>query len=85
MLTAHPNSVVQKRDLHVGGLGASAGGALAAVTDPTADMAESWLERARGAANDADSLVRDNLWAALGVAAVVGLGLGYLLARYPQR
>lgn len=85
MLTTPPNSVVQKRDLHVGGLGTSATGALAAIFDPLADMADTWPERARSAAADADGFVRDNPWTALAVVAVAGVGLGYLLARYPQR
>jgi ElaB/YqjD/DUF883 family membrane-anchored ribosome-binding protein len=81
MLTTHPSSVFQKRDLHVGGLGSSASGALAAVTDPVRDAADSWLERARDAAQDADDYVRDNTWAALAVAALVGLAAGYLLSQ----
>jgi ElaB/YqjD/DUF883 family membrane-anchored ribosome-binding protein len=81
MLTTHPSSVFQKRDLHVGGLGSSASGALAAVTDPVRDAADSWLERARDAAQDADDYVRDNPWAALAVAALVGLATCYLLSQ----
>lgn len=84
MLTTHPSSVVQKRDLHVGGLGSSASGALAAITDPTADMADSWLQKARSAARDADDYVHDHPWAALAVVAMVGLAAGYLLSRSPQ-
>src|SRR5258706_3546883 len=60
MLTTHPSSVVQKRDLHVGGLGSSASGALAAVTDPLRDAADSWLERARDVAQEADDYLRRN-------------------------
>ncbi len=81
MLTTHPSSVFQKRDLHVGGLGSSASGALAAVTEPVRDTADSWLERARDATQDADDYVRDNPWAALAVAALVGLAAGYLLSQ----
>jgi ElaB/YqjD/DUF883 family membrane-anchored ribosome-binding protein len=81
MLTTHPSSVFQKRDLHVGGLGSSASGALAAVTDPVLDAADSWLERARDAVQDADDYVRDNPWAALAVAALVGFAAGYLLSQ----
>jgi ElaB/YqjD/DUF883 family membrane-anchored ribosome-binding protein len=81
MLTTHPSSVFQKRDLHVGGLGSSASGALAAVTEPVRDTTESWLERARDAAEDADDFVRNNPWAALAVAALVGLAAGYLLSQ----
>jgi ElaB/YqjD/DUF883 family membrane-anchored ribosome-binding protein len=84
MLTTHPSSVVQKRDLHVGGLGSSAAGALAGVTEPVVDLADSWLHKARSAAQDADGYVRDNPWAALAVVGLVGLAAGYLLSRYQQ-
>jgi ElaB/YqjD/DUF883 family membrane-anchored ribosome-binding protein len=81
MLTTHPSSVVQKRDLHVGGLGSSASGALAAVTDPARDAADSWLVRARDVVRDADDYVHNNPWAALAVVALVGLTAGFLLSR----
>jgi hypothetical protein len=80
MLTTHPSSVVQKRDLHVGGLGSSPSGALASFADPQRS-ANSWLERARNVAQEADDYVRGNPWAALAVAALVGLAAGYLLAQ----
>jgi ElaB/YqjD/DUF883 family membrane-anchored ribosome-binding protein len=81
MLTTHPSSVFQKRDLHVGGLGSSASGALAAVTDPMHDAADSWLGRARDLAEEADDYVRGNPWAALAVVALLGLAAGYLLSQ----
>jgi ElaB/YqjD/DUF883 family membrane-anchored ribosome-binding protein len=81
MLTTHPSSVVQKRDLHVGGLGSSASGALAAVTDPLRDAADSWLERARDVAQEADEFLRRNPLASLAIAALAGLAAGYLLSR----
>jgi ElaB/YqjD/DUF883 family membrane-anchored ribosome-binding protein len=81
MLTTHPSSVAQKRDLHVGGLGSSAAGALAAVADPMMDAADSWVDRVRGAVNDADDYVHNNPWAALAVVAVLGVAAGYLLSR----
>jgi ElaB/YqjD/DUF883 family membrane-anchored ribosome-binding protein len=84
MLTTHPSSVVQKRDLHVGGLGASASGALAAVTDPMSGAAESWFRKARNAVRDADDYVHDNPWAALAMVALVGLAAGYVLSRRAQ-
>jgi ElaB/YqjD/DUF883 family membrane-anchored ribosome-binding protein len=80
MLTTHPSSVVQKRDLHVGGLGSNASGALASFAGPMR-RADSWLERARDAAQEADDYVRDNPWAALAVVALVGLAAGYLLSQ----
>jgi ElaB/YqjD/DUF883 family membrane-anchored ribosome-binding protein len=81
MLTTHPSSVFQKRDLHVGGLGSSASGALAAVADPMMDAADSWVDRLRGAVNDADDYVHDNPWTALAVVALLGVATGYLLSR----
>jgi ElaB/YqjD/DUF883 family membrane-anchored ribosome-binding protein len=81
MLTAPPSSVVQKRDLHVGGLGSSATGALAAVTDPLGDAAHTWLRRAQEGLRDADEFVHDKPWAALGIVAVLGVAAGYLLAQ----
>ena len=81
MLTTHPSSFVQKRDLHVGGLGSSASGALAAVSDPIVDAADSWVDKLRAAAIDVDDYVHDNPWAALAVVALVGAVAGYLLSR----
>lgn len=81
MLTTNPSSIVQKRDLHVGGLGASVSGALAAVTDPTNDAVESWVRRARNTVRDADDFVHDQPYAALAVIGLLGLAAGYLLAR----
>jgi len=81
LLTTNPNSVVQKRDLHVGGLGGSVSGALAAVADPANDAAESWVRRARLTVRDADDFVHDNPWAALAVVGLLGLAAGYLLSR----
>jgi ElaB/YqjD/DUF883 family membrane-anchored ribosome-binding protein len=81
MLTTDPSSVVQKRDLHVGGLGMGASGALAAVTDPLSDAADSWLQTARDAARGANDYVRENPWAALAAVAVAGLVAGYFLSR----
>ena len=81
MLTTHPSSVVQKRDLHVGGLGANASGALAAVTDTVEDMADSWLDKARDTARDVDDYVRTQPWAALAVVGLLGLAAGYVLSR----
>jgi ElaB/YqjD/DUF883 family membrane-anchored ribosome-binding protein len=81
MLTAHPGSVVQKRDLHVGGLGVSASGALAAVTDPLFDATDSWLDRVRDMVRDADDYVHDRPWTALAIVGLAGLTAGYILSR----
>lgn len=80
MLAAHPNSFAQKRDLHVGGLGLSASGALAAVTEPVVDAADSWYDGLCSAVSDADDYVHDNPWAALAIVGLVGVAAGYLLA-----
>jgi ElaB/YqjD/DUF883 family membrane-anchored ribosome-binding protein len=84
MLTTRPNSVEQKRDLHVGGMGAGAVSTLAAVTDPMGDVAQSWLDGARRAVRDADDFVRDNPWRALAVVALIGVAAGFLLSRTSQ-
>jgi ElaB/YqjD/DUF883 family membrane-anchored ribosome-binding protein len=81
MLTAPTSSVEQKRDLHVGGLGASASGALAAVTEPAVDLVDSWLAKARDTAQAADDYVRERPWSALAVVALLGLAAGFLLSR----
>jgi len=88
MLTALSSSVPQKRDLHVGGLGSSASGALAAVSESISGgheswLHESWFEAARDAVRDADDYVHQNPWAALAVVALVGLAAGLVLARRP--
>ena len=84
MLTTHPSSVAQKRDLHVGGLGLSVSGALAAVSEPVSGGPQSWLRSARDAARDADDYVHQNPWAALAVVALVGLAAGFVLSRRVQ-
>ena len=81
MLTTHPSAGVQYRDLHVGGLGSAASGALASVTDPAREGDESWLLRVRELARDADDYIHGNPWPALAVVALVGLSAGYLLSR----
>lgn len=83
MMTSHPSSTEQKRDLHVGGLGARTGGALAAISHPLepAEAINDWTWRAKDTLKDAQRLVRDNPWAAIAAVAVAGLSLGYLLGR----
>jgi ElaB/YqjD/DUF883 family membrane-anchored ribosome-binding protein len=81
IMTAHPRTVAQKRDLHVGGLGASASGALAAISDPMVESSEDLIGRARDLLHDADELVRDNPWPAIGIVALLSLAAGFLLGR----
>jgi ElaB/YqjD/DUF883 family membrane-anchored ribosome-binding protein len=82
MSTPMSNHHVEKRDLHVGGIGASSvSGTLAAAVDPLIDASENWMQRMRDLARSADEFVRDNPWQAMGAVALVGVTLGYLLAR----
>jgi hypothetical protein len=76
-----PNGADSKRDLHVGGLGVDPSGALAAVIEPLMDASENWVQKARDLASTADDYVRNNPWQALGVMAILGVTLGYLIAR----
>jgi ElaB protein len=80
MLTS-PNGTDAKRDLHVGGVGSDASAALASVIDPLLEASETWVHRAQNLARNADDFVHDNPWQALGVVAVLGVTLGYLLSR----
>jgi ElaB/YqjD/DUF883 family membrane-anchored ribosome-binding protein len=81
MLTS-PNGSAAKKDLHIGGVGvASAQSALSAVIDPLVDASETWVRRARDFVTHADDYVRGNPWAAIGVGAMMGLTLGFFIAR----
>jgi hypothetical protein len=80
MMTTHPSSVFQKKDLHVGGLGSNVAGAPASVVNPIPN-ADSWLDTARDMAQDADDYVRKNPWAAIVAVALVSLAAGYLLSQ----
>jgi ElaB/YqjD/DUF883 family membrane-anchored ribosome-binding protein len=84
MLTS-PNGATAKKDLHVGGLGASATGALASVIDPLVEASETWMKRAREAVATADDYVRNNPWQAIGIMAMVGVTLGFLVSRSTRR
>ena len=78
MLTAHPSTVLQKRDLHVGGLGSTPFSAsLAPRTQAVAGDAESWLERAR----EAELFIRRNPWTAVALVGLVGIAVGFSLSR----
>jgi ElaB/YqjD/DUF883 family membrane-anchored ribosome-binding protein len=80
MLTS-ANSASGKRDLHVGGLGTE--GTFAAAVEPLVDASEDWIERARELVRTADDYVRENPWQAVGVVALLGVTLGFLLSRRP--
>jgi ElaB/YqjD/DUF883 family membrane-anchored ribosome-binding protein len=76
-----PRNTAEKRDLHVGGLGVSPSGALAAVVDPLVDASETWMHRARDLVRTTDDYIRDNPWQAIGMVALVGVTLGFMLSR----
>jgi ElaB/YqjD/DUF883 family membrane-anchored ribosome-binding protein len=80
MLTS-PNGAAAKKDLHIGAVGAAGAGALSAVIDPLVDASETWVRRARDFVANADDYVRENPWAAVGVGAMLGLTLGFFIAR----
>ena len=80
MLVTPSSSVVQKRDLHVGGLGSGAAGASATIVDPMIEAAGSWLYRGKRAARNTDEFVRTNPWAALAIVALAAVAAGLWLA-----
>ena len=85
MMTSRNSAIAEKRDLHVGGLGATAPAGLTTIIEPPVaallDGSEPWLNRARDVAQGADDYVHDNPWAAVGVVALIGAAAGYLLFR----
>jgi len=80
MLVSPSSSVAQKRDLHVGGLGAGGAGAPSTVIDPMIEAA-GWLRRGRKAARNADEYVRMNPWTALALVALAGVAAGLLASQ----
>jgi len=76
-----------KRDLHIGGLGANSGSAPTLPYDPvdedSGEWIESnqWIEKTRTALRDADHFVHTSPWAAVGIAAVLGVVGGLILAQ----
>ena len=93
MIAARNSVFPEKKDLHVGGLGANAQARLATMADPKGHdaiiRALPFLQQARaavqGAAREvvqnANYALRNNPWAALGLGAALGLTVGYLLSR----
>jgi ElaB/YqjD/DUF883 family membrane-anchored ribosome-binding protein len=93
MIAARNTVFSEKKDLHVGGLGANAQARLATMADPKARdaiiRARPCLQQARDAAQsaaraavkNANYALRNNPWAALGLGAALGLTVGYLLSR----
>jgi len=83
MIAARNSVFSEKRDLHVGGLGANAQARVATLADPRGHDALSrlFLQQAREVVQNANYALRDNLWAALGLGAALGLTVGYLISR----
>jgi ElaB/YqjD/DUF883 family membrane-anchored ribosome-binding protein len=81
MLTAHPSTVFQKKDLHVGGLGSTlrrnTPPPLKHMSEDLVERADSWLERAR----DAELFIRANPWTAVALVGLVGLAAGFAMSR----
>jgi ElaB/YqjD/DUF883 family membrane-anchored ribosome-binding protein len=80
------NGAGGKKDLHVGGFDAISSGrvpsaTLASMVDPLVDASENWVEKAREFVSSADDYVHNNPWQALGVMAILGVTLGFLMSR----
>jgi len=93
MIAARNSVFPEKKDLHVGGLGANAQARLATMADPKRHDAiiralpflqqarEAVQSAGRQAVQNANYALRNNPWAALGLGAALGLTVGYLLSR----
>ena len=93
MIAARTSAFSDKKDLHVGGLGANAQARFATMFDPeghdATTRARPFLQQARDAVQsaareavqNANYALRNNPWAALGLGAALGLTVGYLLSR----
>ena len=85
MMAARNSAFTEKKDLHVGGLGANAQARLVTLADLKGREAVNWsrpfLRRAREVVQSANHALRDNPWAALGLGAALGITVGYLLSR----
>ena len=85
MLATRNSAFSEKRDLHVGGLGANAQAGLATMAEPyghdAVEALRPFVKKVREAAENANHALRDNPLAAVGLAAALGLTVGYLLAR----
>ena len=93
MIAARNSVFSEKKDLHVGGLGANAQARFATMADPKGHDAiiralpflqqarEAVQSAGRQAVQNANYALRNNPWAALGLGAALGLTVGYLLSR----
>jgi hypothetical protein len=87
MSEASERTFSPKRDLHIGGLGVNTGPAPTLAYDSldedSGEWIESnqWIEKTRAALRDADHFVHSSPWAAVGIAAVLGVVGGLILAQ----
>ena len=85
MMLTRNNRLSDKKDLHVGGLGASAPAAVATRVRRDASVIGQSLQpvakQARAAVQRASYVVRDNPLSAAAVVGLVGVAAGYLLSR----
>jgi ElaB/YqjD/DUF883 family membrane-anchored ribosome-binding protein len=85
MIAARNSVFSEKKDLHVGGLGANAQARFATLADPrghdTFRLSRPFLQQAREVVQNANYALRGNPWAALGLGAALGLTVGYLISR----
>jgi ElaB/YqjD/DUF883 family membrane-anchored ribosome-binding protein len=86
VITSPNSAIAEKRDLHVGGIGASSASAGLATmpkasADSIADAPDLLMRKIRDAVRSGGNTVRDNPWATLSVAALLGLTAGYFLSR----
>ena len=81
MLTAHPNSFAQKRDLHVGGRGAGNSNSMTALSFPVLDEPTLLAKTAKNVLREVDGYVRENPWPTIAVLTTLGLLAGFALAR----
>lgn len=68
------------KDPEIEKMRAKLGAKLASARETVSEQAENIRERARAAVSGADDYVRESPWQALGVAALVGAAVGYLVA-----
>lgn len=81
MAMASDSIYTPKRDLHIGGLGAKSTADPSIWADEILYDASTIAQRAREAVGRADEFVRARPWHAIGIAALLSLAAGLLIAR----
>ncbi len=71
----------EKKDLHIGGLGAKSAADPSIWADEVLDDASTIAQRAREAVGRADEFVRAQPWQAIGIVALLSFAAGLLIAR----